>query len=155
MDDQDLSSHRSGRKNKLSIKWLITVFLIFIFAFVIWQQNSLSGFTKDYQALFLSNGQVYFGKVIKNTKAEIILEDIYYLQVTRPLQQAQEGQEQANAQGELSLVKLGGELHGPTDAMHINRDQVLFIEDLKDESNVTRAIAKYKSDQTKPSEEKK
>ncbi|MBU2575853.1 hypothetical protein KKF64_02080, partial [Patescibacteria group bacterium] len=68
--------------------------------------------------------------------------------VTRPLQQTEEGQQQAtDQQGELSLVKLGNELHGPTDSMFINRDHVLFVEDLKDDSNVVQAIDNYKSGQ--------
>ncbi len=61
--------------------------------------------------------------------------------------EAAEGEEQANPQGELSLVKLGNELHGPTDAMVVNRSHVLFVEDLKEESNVVQAIANYKAGQ--------
>ncbi|MEK7125287.1 MAG: hypothetical protein AAB880_00010 [Patescibacteria group bacterium] len=128
-----------------SLAGLAVFILAAIVSFFWWQGATLSGFDKDWQAVFLSNGQVYFGQVEKQNKVEIVLKDIYYLQVTRPLQQTAEGQEQANAQGELSLVKLGNELHGPTDAMHINRDQVLFMEDLKDDSNVVTAIANYKS----------
>lgn len=126
------------------VKWIGLIVLLAV-AFTWWRGQRLSGFDKDWQAVFLTNGQVYFGKLAKSNRAEVILEDIYYLQVTRPLQQTQEGQQQADSQGELSLVKLGNELHGPTDAMHINRDQVLFIEDLKDDSNVTQAISNYKS----------
>lgn len=128
---------------------LAMIVLIIVLGWLWWRGNAMSGFDQDWQAVFLSNGQVYFGKVAKQNKTEIKLEDIYYLQVTRPLQQTAEGQEQANTQGELSLVKLGNELHGPTDAMHINRDQVLFIEDLKDDSNVVTAIANYKIGQKK------
>lgn len=124
---------------------LVVIALIIILGFFWWRAESLSGFDKDWQAVFLSNGQVYFGQLVKQNKVEVVLKDIYYLQVTRPLQQTAEGEQQANAQGELSLVKLGNELHGPTDAMHVNRDQILFIEDLKDDSNVTTAIANYKS----------
>ena len=126
---------------------LAIIVLIIVLGFLWWRGNAMSGFSSDWQAVFLSNGQVYFGKVAKQNKAEIKLEDIYYLQVTRPLQQTAEGQQQANPQGELSLVKLGNELHGPTDAMYVNRDQVLFIEDLKDDSNVVTAIANYKTGQ--------
>lgn len=111
------------------------------------KQTSLSGYSEDWQAVFLSNGQVYFGKVTAQNKVELVLKDIYYLQVTRPLQQTAEGEQQANPQGELSLVKLGNELHGPTDAMVINSDHVLFVEDLKDDSNVVQAIVNYKSGQ--------
>ncbi|OIO49640.1 MAG: hypothetical protein CO042_02490 [Parcubacteria group bacterium CG_4_9_14_0_2_um_filter_41_8] len=130
---------------------VIAIVIVAIIVIVSWMwasQNKLSGFDKDWQAVFLTNGQVYFGQVKAQNSAQVILKDIYYLQVTRPLQQTQEGQEQADAtQGELSLVKLGNELHGPTDNMYINRDHVLFIEDLKDDSNVVQAIDNYKTGQ--------
>lgn len=126
---------------------LLLVIIIAAAGFLLIKQTSLSGYQEDWQAVFLTNGQVYFGQVKKQNQAELVLNEIYYLQVTRPLQQTEEGQEQANPQGELSLVKLGNELHGPTDAMVINRDHVLFVEDLKEDSNVAQAIANYKAGQ--------
>jgi hypothetical protein len=80
------------------------------------------------------------------------LTDIYYLQVNQPLQTGGTGtaaqaaaanSTAANAQTQLSLVKLGNELHGPADEMEINREQVLFIEDLKSSGQVAQAIVKY------------
>lgn len=137
------SQSRSG--SSLSTLLLVAAFVV---VSVLWfNQTRLSGFDNDWQAVFLTNGQVYFGRVVKQNREEMKVKEIYYLQVTRPLQQTEEGEEQANPQGELSLVKLGNELHGPTDAMSINRDHVLFIEDLKDDSNVVQAIANYKSGQ--------
>jgi hypothetical protein len=67
------------------------------------------------------------------------LRDIYYFQQLRPLQG--EGKENPD----LSLMKLGNELHGPTDMMQINRDHVLFVEDMKDDARVVQAIKSYKS----------
>lgn len=96
--------------------------------------------TSGWQAVFLSNGQVYFGKIIKETSHSVVLKDIYYLQVAQSPQPAAEGQE---AQQNLSLVKLGNELHGPKDEMKINRDHVLFTEDLKSDSRVVDAIVRY------------
>jgi len=136
-----------GARGSAGILGAALLVVVVAAGWLIMSQNSLSGFKKDYQAIFLTNGQVYFGQVSKQNKAEVVVSDIYYLQVTTPLQQTAEGQEQANPQGELSLVKLGNELHGPTDSMFINRDQVLFIEDLKDDSNVVQAIVNYKSGQ--------
>ena len=43
----------------------------------------------------------------------------------------------------LSLVKLGNELHGPEDAMYINMDHVLFTEELKEDSRVVDAVKRY------------
>jgi len=110
-----------------------------------------------YQAVFLTNGQVYFGKVMSHNEEFIEVTDIYYLQVVPVLQQKDEGgegnedenQQQQQQQTELSLVKLGNELHGPLDRMMLNKDQVMFIEDMKDDSKVTEAIKRYQEDQKK------
>jgi hypothetical protein len=51
------------------------------------------------------------------------------------------------ANPEINLVKLGGELHGPTDEMRINRDQILLVEDLRTDSNLVKAIDNYKARQ--------
>ncbi len=106
----------------------------------------LSSTNENWQAVFLTNGQVYFGKVVKETKSGVLLREIYYLQVTQPLQRSGD-QAQAEQQSELSLVKLGNELHGPKDEMRINPYHVLFIEDLKADSRVVEAITNYKQSQ--------
>ena len=96
-----------------------------------------------YQAVFLINNQVYFGKLSNENSDFITLEDIYYLQINQNIQP-----KDANASNpEINLVKLGGELHGPTDEMRINRDQVLLIEDLRSDSNLVKAIEKYQTEQ--------
>ena len=136
---------RSGGSSSFGVFLLVIVAVAAGFFWM--KQTNLSGFQEDWQAVFLTNGQVYFGQVKKQNKVELVLKEIYYLQVTRPLQQTAEGEEQANPQGELSLVKLGNELHGPTDAMIVNRDHVLFVEDLKADSNVAQAIVNYKAGQ--------
>jgi len=104
-----------------------------------------------YQAVFLTNGQVYFGKIAAHEGNYVELDDIYYLQVKPVLQQGDENNnENANPKDqktELSLVKLGNELHGPLDRMMINRDQIVFIEDLKDDSKVSDAIRRYQEGQ--------
>ncbi|HYE22238.1 MAG TPA: hypothetical protein VD998_01465 [Verrucomicrobiae bacterium] len=108
--------------------------------------------TSEYQAVFLGNGQVYFGK-LQDTGRWMVLTDVYYLQVTQPLQSAATGSTgttptntgTANQNQEIKLVKLGGELHGPEDAMYFGRDQVLFWENMKDDSRVLEAIKKYQT----------
>lgn len=96
--------------------------------------------SKVRQAVFLTNGQVYFGYVQRANSKTVTLSDIYYLQVQQPIQPAED---KDNQQPQISLVKLGEELHGPEDEMRINRDHILFIEDMKDESRVNQAIADY------------
>ena len=100
-----------------------------------------------YQAVFLTNGQVYFGKLSQAGDDYTTLKDIYYLQVVQPPLQGQQqpGQAQAQAQPQISLVKLGSELHGPVDEMKITKSQVLFYENMKDDSQVVQAIKNYKA----------
>lgn len=97
--------------------------------------------TEGWYAVFLSNGQVYFGRIAKQNEQVLVLKDIYYLQVTQQIQPAEAGQTQP--QQNLSLVKLGNELHGPTDVMNINMSHVLFTEELKKDSRVVDAVKRY------------
>ena len=91
------------------------------------------------QAVFLNGGQVYFGNITSLNTNYIRLSNIYYLRVN---QQVQPGQTQTNS-NDVSLVKLGCELHGPTDEMLINREQVIFWENLKTDGQVGKAVAEY------------
>ena len=80
-----------------------------------------------YQAIFLTNDQIYFGH-LKNINSDyLILSDVYYVKIDQS--------------GAGQLVKLGaGEPHGPQDKMIINQDQVLFWENLKFDSQVVKTI---------------
>lgn len=99
---------------------------------------------KGWQAVFLANGQVYFGKITSATKNDIRLTDIYYLQTpTSP----KAGSVPDIESDEVSLVKLGEELHGPEDLMIVGRAHILFTETLKDSAPVVKAIQVHKKEQ--------
>ncbi len=110
--------------------------------FGLWK-NAGSGIEKNkYQAVFLSNGQVYFGKLNMTGNKTATLDDIYYLQV----EQVQPKTDETTSNNKLTLIKLGNEIHSPEDKMYINTDQILFIENLKDEGKVAQAIKKYQTE---------
>lgn len=96
--------------------------------------------SKKTQAVFLTNGQVYFGNIKTVNSKYLDLQNIYYLNVN---QQVQPNQDNKQTQSSISLVKLGCELHGPLDKMVINREQVTFWENLKDDGQVAKAIAEW------------
>lgn len=99
--------------------------------------------SKQFQAVFLTNGQVYFGKLSSSDGSYVKLKEIYYLQVQQAVQPKDAKTDAANQQ--VSLAKLGGELHGPEDTMYISRSQVLFWENLKNDGKVAKAITDYKA----------
>ena len=137
---------RRVRRPKLMVKIIIAVVVILallgggFFA----KQSMSNGFaqavSKDkYQAVFLTNGQVYFGKIDSINATGYTLKDIYYLQVQQDVQ-GEQAQAAAGQDQNLSLAKLGSELHGPDDTMYIEGKQVLFWENLKNDSQVVKAI---------------
>jgi hypothetical protein len=105
--------------------------------------------TSEYQAVFLTNGQVYFGKLKVVSTTYLKLSDIYYLQVqssstSGTTSASQLSDTSSSSKGSsVQLVKLGNELQGPEDMMAINREQVLFWENLKPSGKVTQAIDSY------------
>jgi hypothetical protein len=120
---------------------LLAVALIGLLMYVNMKRNEERQFvdTGKMQAVFLNGGQVYFGHIKALNNKYVGLTDIYYLRVSQQVQPKQGEQ----AQQDISLVKLGCELHGPQDQMLINRDQVVFWENLKDDGQVAKAVAEY------------
>ncbi len=122
---------------------VVALVLSFFFSDV---RNESRSISKDrLQAVFLNGGQqIYFGRIVSLNDKFIKLRDIYYLRVNQQVQP--EGQSSVSA-NDISIVKLGCELHRPQDEMVISRDQVSFWENLKDESDertIPGAIKKYR-----------
>ncbi|MBI2592334.1 hypothetical protein HYW36_02540 [Candidatus Saccharibacteria bacterium] len=94
---------------------------------------------KEYQAVFLNNGQVYFGKVNDLNSKFLVLTNIFYIE-NNSANSPNTTQQNTN----YTLRKLGTtELHAPKDTMIINRDTVTFWENLKDSSQVVTKINEY------------
>lgn len=92
---------------------------------------------KTYQAVFLTNGQAYFGKLENISLDYVKLSNIYYLQV--PGLQSNDGSEAEKTQ-KAELIRLGGEVHGPKNYMYIPKRQILFWEDLDPSSKISQVI---------------
>ena len=102
--------------------------------------------SSKYQAVFFTNGQVYFGK-LKSFDAEYLkLTEVFYLQTNGTDGSSNNPQQTAgNDSNNVQLIKLGNEIHGPQDEMIISKDQMLFFENLKDDGKVATSIGKYKN----------
>ncbi len=131
----------------------IAAAVVAVVALVVWLLLSSMGGSSapidsgKYQAVFFTNGQVYFGKLKVVNNDYMQLTDIYYLQT----QQSDESKDSKNPQqqtsadqGSAQLIKLGSEIHGPEDEMVIAKTQVLFYENLKTDGKVAKSIAQYK-----------
>lgn len=87
-----------------------------------------------YQAVFLTNGQVYFGSLSAPGGEFYYLRHVYYLTSQASLQ--------SSGRVQVLLKPLGSSLHDPEDLMVINRTQISFVENLKPSGAVARYLAR-------------
>lgn len=151
----DSSGHRGKKRGESGLsRYLflvlvggIGIILVFLIISLLTGNGRNTGQSKyvdesRYQAVFLNNNQVYFGKITKLNNDYMLLDDVFYLQVNQT-NNVQPGQS-ANNNNNLVLQKLGkGELHSPDDTMIINTSQVTFWENIKNDGKVVEAINKY------------
>lgn len=94
--------------------------------------------TTAYQAVFLNNGQVYFGKVKAINDRYITMNDVFYLTQTTT--------STGTTSNDYTLVKLGcQQIHYPKDWMFVSRSQVTFWENLNKDGKVVKSIAEFKT----------
>ena len=101
-----------------------------------WRSRDIPADNTRWQAIFLTDGQVYFGKLANYNSRFAVLDQVYYLKFSEGLQQGKA----SLLAGQLNLIKLGGEAHGPENKMFVAKDKILFIENLKNTSLVVQAI---------------
>lgn len=133
---------------------IIIIIIVLAIGWIMWPKSQTSAAAAidsgKYQAVFLSNSQVYFGKLQALGSDYFKLTDIYYLQSNQGDAADSKNPQQTNTDqnADVQLIKLGSELHGPDDAMIVSKDQVLFFENLKTDGKVSKSISQYK-DQNK------
>lgn len=99
------------------------------------------GPTEDqWHGVFLTNGQAYFGHFYSGPGEFAKLREVYYVLAT----QLQPQDPRVPVQTQLSLQRLGGEIHGPKQDMEISKQQILFVEELRPDSAVVATIKQLK-----------
>jgi uncharacterized protein HemX len=144
---------QGSRRNKVAklLGALLVVAALVAGALYFYKQNMQVVIDKNaYQAVFLTNGQVYFGKLQLGNGEYLKLTNIYYLQAQDAQAAGKEAKDNAvspqnGTDANTQLIKLGKELHSPKDVMTISKDHVLFWEDIEDGGKVAQAIKDYET----------
>ena len=105
------------------------------------QRNDLRIDTTKYQAIFLDNDQVFFGKLQGVEGSYLTLKDAYYVQGKN---QKTAEQPPTDQQESTQLLKVSDTVYGPDDTMSIQSDKILFWQNLKSDSKVSKAIDSQK-----------
>lgn len=146
--DQEKPQKSKLRLVMMSIGAILLFAVLSLVVLLMYKSNTNSSIDNGrYQAVFLSNGQVYFGKLHTYNGEYMKLSDIYYLQTKTKTETDSNNPQATSSQSDtnVQLIKLGSEIHGPDDEMVVSKDQILFFENLKKDSQVTKSIEKYKT----------
>jgi hypothetical protein len=118
------------------IRWVgVAAVLVALAALaVLWALGARSPvrLTTGDQAVLLSNGSVYYGKLEGLGTAYPVLRDVFYVQV---------GVDPNTKQTTRVLIRRGKEWHGP-DYMVLNANHILLVEPVTQGSRVAELIAK-------------
>jgi hypothetical protein len=121
------------RANRTPLRNIATAAVVFAAALFFtqwWDFTTPSLGRAEYQAVFLTNGQTYFGRYYDRIGAFAKIEDVYYLQQTAAAD--------PTAAPETRIVRRGRELHGPSSRMLVPKSAVLFVEDLSAASPIAQ-----------------
>lgn len=127
-------SNKGGGVSKL-VSWIVALAALVIAAALSiaayqgWRTSAAPALTTPYHAVLLLNGQAFFGRIDNLQSEQVVLQDVFYIQVrTNP----------DTKQASNILVKRGQEWHAP-DRMIFNKRQIMLIEPVT--SQVAKLIA--------------
>lgn len=125
-------------RGKAPFQIIIVVLLLAIVGLLAWdylRATPAAEFHTDYQAVLLTGGQVYYGKVAGFGTAHPVLTEIYYVQS----QVNPETKAVSNI-----LIQRGNEWHAP-DRMYLNPEHIILVEPVGADSHVAKLIAEQKT----------
>ncbi len=122
------------QRHRRVIRWHILLFFCLLPALLSACDRGDLKFPTEYQAIFLDNGQVLFGRLTEDGSSYLRLRDVFYIK----REVSPDKKEVKNI-----LVKRGSEWHAP-DFMRINSRHILFIEPVAPDSQVALLIREAK-----------
>lgn len=131
---EPLSRPKAAQKQSRAVPILLFCILVVLTAglFQEWRTRTQTvAFPTPYQAVLLSNGAVFYGKLQGYGTMHPVLTQVYYV-VTKT---NAETKQTSNV-----LVKRGKELHSP-DRMYLNPNQIVFVETVGTGSRVAQLIS--------------
>ena len=146
---QEKSAKRTIVKKALLITLAFFLLVLFDANYKVFSALKDSAQAKGkWQAVFLVNGQIYFGHLSPFGVKYFVLKDAYYIQSSRvpaPAPQAEgaapaETQQEPQFETRNELVKVTGDVHGPENAMFIPREQILFWQNLRSDSSIAQTV---------------
>jgi len=114
----------------IKIALIVAIILLMVLVYVSFTDKT-KVVKNPYSVVFLNTGDMYFGKLSRFPK--LTLTDVWLLQANTA------------EQGGAELIKYSNTMFGPQDKMEINRENVVWISKLKNDSQVVDYILQSKN----------
>ncbi|MGA8573257.1 MAG: hypothetical protein ACLP7A_09205 [Desulfobaccales bacterium] len=121
---------RAKQRHRRFLRWSTLLFFCLLPALLTACGPDNLKFPTEYQAIFLDNGQVFFGRLQDDGSSYLTLRDVFYIK-----REASPDKKEVKS----ILVKRGSEWHAP-DFMRINSRHIVFIEPVAPDSQVALLI---------------
>lgn len=115
--------------SKKNIVFFVVALIIILVAIIYWRQNKIE---KPYYAVYLENGDIYFGKL--SFFPYLSLKDVYFLQ-----------KNPSDSQNPFSVLKFENAFWGPENKIYINKEKIIWKTRLRDDSQVLNIIKSYEN----------
>lgn len=99
-----------------------------------------------YQAVTLTNGLTFFGRLQRYSPNTFVLSDVYYLKTSADVNElnetaaASETAAEATTDSGLQLFQLSQDFYQPQNDLIINRDQIVYWQNLQSDSPIVQTI---------------
>lgn len=144
------ASQHHAKKQKAPKRFigLIIVILVIVLGAAGWfmwsrgQNGSTAIDGNKYQAVSLTDGQIYFGKLHMLNSQYVKVTGAYYLQAQTGKTDTSTSTDTSTDQNNVKLIKLGNKIYGPEDDIVIAKDQILTYENLNPDGQVAKWLKK-------------
>lgn len=135
------------KRSNWAAKTIVT--LLIIIAIVLGGWFAWSAYSKStnygidnskYQAIFLTNGQIYFGKLHAFNDESFRLTTGYVAQAKTETTSGDSDDADTETSGGIVLIRLANETYGPENELFISKQQILHYENLKADSQYAKLI---------------
>jgi hypothetical protein len=134
--DSSFSASQKKKKGFFALVFSILILIVLVVILTIFFLNANQKSVSSWSAVFLTNGRTYFGQIQKESSDFLTLGQVYYLQ----LQEVPATTEGEDPQSQLSLMSIEDEMHSPEDYMRINKEHILFVQELKTDSSIVTSL---------------
>src|SRR5688572_28216617 len=117
-----------------------TAGLVFLGLFLFRTEGPLDAFVDEraYQAVFLTDGRAYIGRLTSERGDYYVLRDVYYLQQSPDADDKKQPMQQ--------VLPRTADLHSPQARMLIPKDAVLLIENLRRDAELSTTIDRLRAE---------